>query len=99
MSLRNGFSELFLYKIRTIGWRETMRVGALDLADSTLHFLGRRDPSRSLSARSIQIECTTRCNLKCTMCEIAYWTEKGGDLRFDNLERMVEHLPDRKSVV
>ena len=98
MSLRNGFSELLLYKIRTIGWRETMRVGALDLADSTLHFLGRRDPSRSLSARSIQIECTTRCNLKCTMCEIAYWTEKGGDLRFDNLERMVEHLPKLRRV-
>jgi radical SAM protein with 4Fe4S-binding SPASM domain len=98
MSLRNGFSELLRYKLRTIGWRETLRVGALDLTDNTLHFLGKRDPSRALSARSIQIECTTRCNLKCTMCEIAYWTEKGGDLRFDNLERMVEHLPGLRRV-
>jgi organic radical activating enzyme len=98
MSLRSGFFELIGYKVRTIGLMETLRVGTLDLADKTHHRLGKRNPDRSLSARSIQIECTTRCNLKCTMCEIAYWTEKGGDLRFDSLERMVEHLPGLRRV-
>jgi len=98
MSLRSGFMELIGYKVRTIGLMETLRVGALDLTDKTQHLLGKRNPQRELAARSIQIECTTRCNLKCTMCEIAYWTEKGGDLRFDSLERMVEHLPGLRRV-
>lgn len=98
MPLRSGFWELLQYKVRTIGWRETLRVGALDLTDNTLHVLGKRIPSLAFSPRSIQIESTTRCNLKCTMCEIAYWTEKGGDLRFPSLERMVEHLPGLRRV-
>jgi MoaA/NifB/PqqE/SkfB family radical SAM enzyme len=32
------------------------------------------------------------------MCELSYWTEKGGDLQFDNLQKMVEHLPKLKRV-
>jgi radical SAM protein with 4Fe4S-binding SPASM domain len=32
------------------------------------------------------------------MCEISYWAEKGGDLRLDKLQKMVEHLPKLKRV-
>ena len=98
MPLRSGFWELLRYKVRVIGWREALRVGALDFTDNALHVLAKRIPSLAFSPRSIQIECTTRCNLKCTMCEIAYWTEKGGDLRIASLERMVEHLPGLRRV-
>jgi pyrroloquinoline quinone biosynthesis protein E len=32
------------------------------------------------------------------MCELSYWTEKGGDLDPSNLKRMLEHLPRLKRV-
>jgi MoaA/NifB/PqqE/SkfB family radical SAM enzyme len=32
------------------------------------------------------------------MCEISYWTEKGGDLKPRNLQKLLEHLPKLKRV-
>jgi MoaA/NifB/PqqE/SkfB family radical SAM enzyme len=70
----------------------------LDFADTLSFRLSKRFPSLAVQPRSIQIECTTRCNLKCTMCEISYWTEKGGNLELTKLKRMVQHLPRLKRV-
>jgi MoaA/NifB/PqqE/SkfB family radical SAM enzyme len=93
MALATGYLDLLAYKLSYIGLRNTLRVGYLDLSDSWLSWVSRRFPSKSLSPRSIQIECTTRCNLKCTFCELSYWTEKPTDLKLENVQRMVEHLP------
>jgi MoaA/NifB/PqqE/SkfB family radical SAM enzyme len=98
MALAGNYWNLLRYKLRYIGLRNTLRVASLDLSDEIWCHIGRRFPALLRSPRSIQIECTTRCNLKCTMCEISYWTEKGGDLEAEHLRRMLEHLPGLKRV-
>ena len=89
---------LLRYKLRHLGVAGTLRVASLDFADMLRHHLAKRFPSLAFQPRSIQIECTTRCNLKCTMCEISYWSEKGGNLEVEKLERMVQHLPRLRRV-
>ncbi len=98
MGLADRHWELLQYKLRYVGWRQTLRVAYLDACDSLYAHLARRFPSQAISPRSIQIECTTRCNLRCTMCELTYWTEKGGDLALHHLQAMVEHLPHLQRV-
>jgi MoaA/NifB/PqqE/SkfB family radical SAM enzyme len=98
VGLENSYSELLFYKLRHIGLRDSMRVAFLDLSEDLLCRLAKRFPSMAISPRSIQIECTTRCNLKCTMCEISYWTEPGGDLQVEKLRAMIEHMPRLRRV-
>jgi pyrroloquinoline quinone biosynthesis protein E len=98
MGLENSYWELLRYKLQHIGLRNTMRVAYLDVSEHVAYRLAKHFPSVSISPRSIQIESTTRCNLKCTMCEISYWTEPGGDLQAENVRKMVEHLPGLKRV-
>jgi MoaA/NifB/PqqE/SkfB family radical SAM enzyme len=98
MALANSYRQLVLYKLRYVGFWNTVRVSYLDLAEMVLCQLAKRFPATIVSPRSIQVECTTRCNLKCTMCEISYWTEKGGDLKSENLRKMIEHLPKLRRV-
>jgi radical SAM protein with 4Fe4S-binding SPASM domain len=98
VSLVNSYWELVRYKVRHVGVGNTLRVAYLDLADELSYRLAKRFRFTSRSPRSIQIECTTRCNLKCTMCEISYWTEQGGDLKAANLRKMLDHLPHLKRV-
>ena len=98
VALVNSHWQLLLYKLRYLGVRNTLRVAFLDLSESVLCRLAKRFPSFRFSPRSIQIECTTRCNLKCTICEISYWTEKGGDLDLKNLEMIIGHLPKLRRV-
>jgi radical SAM protein with 4Fe4S-binding SPASM domain len=98
VGLENSHWELLLYKLRQIGLRDSIRVAFLDLSEDLLCRLAKRVPSLTISPRSIQIECTTRCNLKCTMCEISYWTEPGGDLEIEKLRTMLDHLPRLRRV-
>ena len=98
MALANSYWDLLRYKLRHVGLRNTARLAYLDLSERLLCHTSRQFLSVPVSPRSIQIECTTRCNLKCTMCEISYWTEKGGDLEVVNLQSMIEHLPKLKRV-
>lgn len=44
----------------------------------------------------IEIEVTTRCNLKCTMCEHTYWDEKPQDMSFENFKYIVDQFPKLK---
>jgi MoaA/NifB/PqqE/SkfB family radical SAM enzyme len=98
VSLANSYRELVNYKLHHIGVRNTLRLAYLDISEEVWYRIATLFPSFAVSPRSIQIECTTRCNLKCTMCEIAYWTEPAGDLQAENLQKMVEHLPGLKRV-
>ena len=98
MGLENSHWELLLYKLRQIGLRDSIRVAFLDFSEDLLCRLAKRVPSLTVSPRSIQIECTTHCNLKCTMCEISYWTEPGGDLEIEKLRTMLDHLPRLRRV-
>src|SRR5918996_4566795 len=98
MGLINRYWALFAYKLRAVGLRNMARVAYLDLSESASYRIAKRLPFVSVSPQSIQIECTTRCNLKCTFCELSYWTEKPADLKFDNIQKMVDHLPKLKRI-
>jgi radical SAM protein with 4Fe4S-binding SPASM domain len=98
MGLINSYRQLLTYKLRTVGLRNMVRVAYLDLSESVSYHIAKHLPFISVSPHSIQIECTTRCNLKCTFCELSYWTEKPADLKLDNMQKMVEHLPKLKRV-
>jgi MoaA/NifB/PqqE/SkfB family radical SAM enzyme len=98
MGLTNSYGDLLRYKLHHLGVGHTLRVAYLDGYESLLYQLAKRFPSLSLSPRSVQIECTTRCNLKCTFCELSYWTEQPADLQFENIEKMVAHLPKLQRV-
>ena len=95
---KNSISALLRYKLSYVGLPNTLRVGYLDFGDRLLMQLSKLFPRINFSPRSIQIECTTRCNLKCTFCEISYWTETPADLEFDNVQQMVAHLPKLKRI-
>jgi len=98
VGLANSYWDLLTYKLRHVGLRNTIRVGYLDLSEHLFYQISKRFPSVSVSPRSIQIECTTKCNLKCTFCELSYWTEKPADLKFDDFQKMVENLPKLKRI-
>jgi MoaA/NifB/PqqE/SkfB family radical SAM enzyme len=93
MGLRSSKLSLLRYKLRHVGLQNTLRVAYLDTHERILSQLSQRFPALKFSPRSIQIECTTRCNLKCTFCEISYWTEQPEDLQFENIQQMLLHLP------
>jgi radical SAM protein with 4Fe4S-binding SPASM domain len=98
MGLINSCWELFVYKLRAVGLHNMARVTYLDLSESVSYHIAKHLPFIPVSPQSIQIECTTRCNLKCTFCELSYWTEKAADLKLANIQKMVEHLPKVKRV-
>jgi len=43
--------------------------------------------------RYIEVEVTTRCDLKCTMCEHTYWREKGRDMNFEQFKKIIDDFP------
>ena len=44
----------------------------------------------------IEIEVTTRCNMKCTMCEHTYWNEPAKDMSFEEFRGIVDQFPRLK---
>src|SRR5436309_13700339 len=98
MGRANSYQDLLRYKLRHVGIWNTLQVAYLDLSEDLLYRLSRRFPSVAVSPRSIQIETTTRCNLKCTFCELSYWTEKPTDVKFDTFQKMAARLPKLKRV-
>lgn len=43
--------------------------------------------------QQLEIEVTTACNLKCTICEHTYWTEKPRHMTFDQFRHVVDQFP------
>ncbi len=41
----------------------------------------------------IEIEVTTRCNLKCIICERTYWDEPNRDMSFEEFKSIVDQFP------
>lgn len=44
----------------------------------------------------IEIEVTTRCNLRCVMCEHTYWAEPNRDMTFEQFTGIVDQFPKLK---
>lgn len=45
---------------------------------------------------SLEVETTTRCHLKCAMCEHTYWNEKPRDMSFDQFRHIIDQFPGLK---
>jgi len=58
--------------------------------------LYKRFPWLAPYPEAIEVEVTTRCHLKCTICEHTYWDEKGQDMSFDQFKRIVDQFPRLK---
>jgi MoaA/NifB/PqqE/SkfB family radical SAM enzyme len=43
--------------------------------------------------RQLEIEVTTACNLRCTICEHTYWTEKARHMTFEEFKRIMDQFP------
>lgn len=46
--------------------------------------------------RYFEIEVTTRCHLKCIMCEHTYWTNNPKDLSLEEFKRIIDQFPKLK---
>lgn len=46
--------------------------------------------------RFFELEITTRCDLRCTMCEHTYWNEKSRDLSFEQFKNIIDQFPKLK---
>jgi len=44
----------------------------------------------------IEVEVTTRCNLKCIMCEHTYWNEPNRDMTFEEFKAIINQFPKLK---
>lgn len=55
-------------------------------------------PSLAPYPTHIEIEATTRCHLKCAICEHRYWTERPEDMSFDDFKRLIGQFPRLKWV-
>ncbi len=42
---------------------------------------------------SIEIEVSTKCNLRCIMCEHTYWKEPPQDMSFQQVKSIVDQFP------
>jgi len=58
--------------------------------------LYRRFPWLAPYPQAIEVEVTTRCHLKCTICEHTYWSEKGRDMSFEEFKGIIDQFPKLK---
>lgn len=42
---------------------------------------------------SIEIEASTKCNLRCTICEHTYWHEPSRDMSFEQVKGIIDQFP------
>lgn len=59
-------------------------------------FLRRLFPYTVPSARFIEIETSTRCSLKCQMCEHTYWKESPKIMSFEQFKHVLDQFPKLK---
>lgn len=48
--------------------------------------------------QSIDIEPTTKCNYRCTMCQRTYWKKASKDMTFDSFQKIVDSIPTLKEI-
>jgi MoaA/NifB/PqqE/SkfB family radical SAM enzyme len=58
----------------------------------------RRIPSLGPYPKQLEIEVTTACNLRCTICEHTYWTQRPRHMTFTQFRRVVDQFPGLKWV-
>ncbi len=89
------------YLVRTGKWRMAANflfvcLFSRDSGLALLDPLWRRFPKLNPYPWQIEVETTTRCHLKCAMCEHTYWDQKPRDMTFDEFRGVVDQFPRLK---
>lgn len=61
-------------------------------------FLYRYFPALGPYPKQMEIEVTTACNLKCTICEHTYWKEHPRHMRFEQFQQIMDQFPNLRWV-
>lgn len=56
----------------------------------------RKFPSLAPYPQTIEIEITTRCHLRCIICEHTYWSEAPRNMSLDEFKKIVDQFPKLK---
>jgi MoaA/NifB/PqqE/SkfB family radical SAM enzyme len=67
-----------------------------DAGLAIIDWLYRIKPDFAPYPKAIEVEVTTRCHLRCIICEHTYWDEPAKDMSFDEFKRIVDQFPKLK---
>ena len=67
-----------------------------DAGLAIMDWLYRINPGLAPYPEAIEVEVTTRCHLRCVICEHTYWTEPPRDMSFDEFKMIVDQFPRLK---
>lgn len=67
-----------------------------DSGVALLDGLWRKLPRLSPYPEAIEIEVTTKCHLRCVMCEQVYWKEPGRNMSYQQFETIMRQFPHLK---
>ena len=98
IAAESSYWQLVKYKLHSIALRDILSLSYLRLVQIILLHRDRFFPSAGFSPRFIQIEITTKCNLRCAFCEHTFWGEKSNDLKVEDFRKMLAHLPKLKRI-
>lgn len=98
--------DMILYHVRRKRFRKLWsyiwsRFRVRDIGGGFLDSLYRRYPRLAPYPKEIEIEITTRCHLRCIMCERNYWDDRSyarRDMTFEQFRRICEQFPDLKFI-
>jgi len=98
MQLSSALKRL-AFSLRTQGFRYAynsiyFRIfwGFIRKHQRLINLLNRLAPHPSF----IEVEVTTRCNLKCIMCEHTYWSEPNREMTFEQFKNIIDQFPRLK---
>jgi radical SAM protein with 4Fe4S-binding SPASM domain len=72
------------------------RLFVQNVGPGLIHPLYRKFPSLVPYPREIEVEVTTKCHLRCIICERTYWKEKPRDLSFEEFKYIIDQFPRLK---
>ena len=86
-----GFVYSRWEKARCVG----VKKGTLAFFNSILRKIDEMQARTSLLSNpiSLQIEPTTKCNLRCRMCLSPFWDRKGMEMSFTNFKKIIDQFP------
>ena len=85
-----------LQKKQELLFQTAKRNGLAGITNLALRYYERKKQpdNPSYSPTALQVEITTACNLKCTMCEHTYMQKVGGHLGLDEFKKLVDSNPN-----
>ena len=80
-----------LEKARYIGYKKSLLVSF----NGFLKKIDKMQKRTSLLSRpiSLQFEPTTKCNLRCPLCESSLWGRRGMDMQFSDFKKIIDQFP------